>query len=232
MTVQRNQDWRNEYRLWASTLRHQPENPKAHYYFANALRERGRYQDAVSHFKKAIQIKPDFTWAWVNLANLYTLGHDYDSAIPTFRKVLELDPNQPVPHNNIGCAFYNMGNIDSALVHYETAVKLNSNYGEAWNNIGVALYEQGCPDSSIYYFYRAIQSSPTWHEPYQRIVQSLIQINDLENAVVALNRYLELPYIPDREAREEQRRKIIEVIESRKQTKEKNSEEQNPRGKE
>jgi|GEM_PF-1882812 len=221
LTVQRDREWRNEYQLWLSTLRYQPDNPKAHYYFANALRERGLYQDAVSHFKKAIDLKPDFIWAWVNLANLYTLGRDFESAVPTYRKVLELDPNQPVPHNNLGCAFYNMGNVDSARVHYLKALELNSDYGEAWNNMGVALFDAGHPDSSIYYFYRAIQSAPTWPEPYQRIIQCLIQTNDLENSVVALDRYLALPYIPDREAREEQRRKILAVIESRKAGKQK-----------
>ena len=216
LTIQRDREWRSEYQLWQSTLRYQPDNPKAHYYFANALRERGLYQDAVSHFKRAVAIKPDFIWAWVNLGNLYTLGRDFESAIPTYRKVLELDPNQPVPHNNLGCAYYNMGKVDSARVHYQKAIELNSEYGEAWNNIGVALFDAGRPDSAIYYFYRAIQSSPTWPEPYQRIIQCLIQTNDLENAVVALDRYLALPYIPDRAAREEQRRKILSVIESRK----------------
>ena len=216
LTVHRNQEWKNEYRLWSATLKHQPENPKAHYYFANALRERGQYNEAVNHFKRAIQLKSDFIWAWVNLANLYTLGHDYDAAIPTYRKVLELDPDQAVAHNNIGCAFYNMGNADSAKIHYSRAVELNVNYGEAWNNIGVALYESGDPDSAIYYFYRAIQSARTWPEPYQRIISCLIETNDLENAVVALDYYLELPYIPDREVREEQRGKIIAVLEARK----------------
>jgi Flp pilus assembly protein TadD len=228
MTVQRNQDWENEYRLWSSTLRHQPDNPKAHYYFANAVRERGQYKEAESHFKRAVAIKPDFIWAWVNLANLYTLGRDYDSAIPTFRKVLELDPNQAVPHNNIGCAFYNMGNIDSARAHYNEAIELNPNYGEAWNNIGVALYEGGHPDSAIYYYYQAIQCSPTWPEPYQRIIQSLIQTNKLGKAVMALDKYLALPYIPDREARVEQRQKILAVIESRKAQSEKQAQVESP----
>jgi tetratricopeptide (TPR) repeat protein len=221
MTVQRNQDWENEYRLWSSTLSHQPDNPKAHYYFANALREQGRYKDAESHFKRAVAIKPDFIWAWVNLANLYTLGRDYNSAIPTYRRVLELDPNQAVPHNNMGCAFYNMGNVDSARVHYQRAIELNSDYGEAWNNIGVALSEGGHPDSAIFYYYRAIQSAPTWPEPYQRIIQCLILTNRLDKAVTVLDRYLALPYIPDREARVEQRQKILAVIESRKAGKEK-----------
>jgi tetratricopeptide (TPR) repeat protein len=212
LTINRNQDWRDEHRLWASTLRYQPDNPKAHYYFANALRERGQYQDAILHFRKSVQLKPDFVWAWVNLGNIYTMNRDYDSAIPIYRRILELDPNLAVAHNNLGCAFYNMGNTDSARVHYAKAVEENPNYGEAWNNIGIALNESGHPDSAVYDFYRAIQSSPTWGEPYQRIIQCLIDLHDLKNAKLALDKYLELPYIPDRKAREEQREKVVSML--------------------
>jgi tetratricopeptide (TPR) repeat protein len=212
LTISRNQDWRNEYQLWASTLKHQPDNPKAHYYFANALRERGQMKEAVQHFQKSVQLKPDFTWAWVNLGNIYTLNRDYNSAIPIYLKVLELVPDLSVAHNNLGCAYYNMGNIDSARIHYAKAVAENPNYGEAWNNIGIAQDESGHPDSAIYNFYQAIQCSPTWPEPYQRIIQCLIDIGDLTNAKLALDRYLALPYIPDRQPREEQRKKIISMM--------------------
>jgi tetratricopeptide (TPR) repeat protein len=218
LTFDRCDDWRDEYTLWRSTLRHQPENPKAHYYFANGLRERGQYREAVNHFRRAVELKPDFIWAWVNMANIYTLGQDYRSAIPTFQRVLELDPNLAVAHNNLGCAYYNMGEVDSARAHYATALKLNSSYGEAWNNVGVALYESGHLDSAVTFFYHAIKNSPTWHEPYQRMIQCLIELGEFQHAKTALDRYLALPYIPDREARQEQRGKIISILESQEST--------------
>jgi tetratricopeptide (TPR) repeat protein len=214
LTLSRCRSWENEYKLWWSTLRHQPDNPKAHYYFANALRERGRFTDAVVEFRKAVELKDDFIWAWVNLGNLYTIGRHFDHAIPTYEKVMELDPNLSVVHNNLGCAYYNMGEVEKASDHYQRAVELNPKYAEAWNNIGVAFYEDGEIDSAVIYFYRAITNSTTWPEPYQRIIQGLIELGRLDKAKIALDRYLELPYIPDREAREEQREKIISILDS------------------
>lgn len=214
LTLNRCKSWENEYQLWLSTLKHQPDNPKAHYYFANALREKGRYTDAVTHFLKAVELKHDFVWAWVNLGNLYTVGKYFEHAIPVYEKVMELDPNLAIVHNNLGCAYYNMDEKNKACDHYRRAVELNPKYAEAWNNIGVAFFEGGEIDSSVYYFYRAIVNAPTWPEPYQRIIQNLIELGDLEKAKMALDRYLALPYIPDREPRVEQREKIVSILES------------------
>jgi len=48
-------------------LRIKPDYAEAHNYIGMALLKSGRYEEAMSHFKKALQIKPDYMDAAKNL---------------------------------------------------------------------------------------------------------------------------------------------------------------------
>ena len=51
-----------------------PDYPEAYNNMGNALQERGRLEEALTAYNKALSIKPDYADAWSNGA-VYTLEH-------------------------------------------------------------------------------------------------------------------------------------------------------------
>ena len=61
--------WRNSETLWTHTLACTSDNVIAHNNLGNALLQKGKVDEAIAHFQKALQIKPDYAEAHYNLGN-------------------------------------------------------------------------------------------------------------------------------------------------------------------
>ncbi len=64
---------------------------------ANALLALGQVENAIQHYRTAIQLKPDYARAHYNLGSALTLRGDLDEAAEHFRTALRLDPDWPEP---------------------------------------------------------------------------------------------------------------------------------------
>jgi tetratricopeptide (TPR) repeat protein len=60
--------------------------------FANALRELGRYEEAVSAYKKALQLAPNSAWTRIDLTATYSMMGKEKEARAQAEKVLRLSP--------------------------------------------------------------------------------------------------------------------------------------------
>ena len=77
-----------------------PKNANAWYNKGNALRELGRYEEALRCFDKALEIDPKHVLAWNNKGiALHNLGR-YEEALRCFDKALEIDPKHERAKNN------------------------------------------------------------------------------------------------------------------------------------
>lgn len=82
---------------------------------ANAQRDLGNYDDAVSNYKKAIEANPKLINPYTNLANiqLYSLNKT-DDAIDTYRQGLKELPNDPNLQVLLALAYEKKGDLPSA----------------------------------------------------------------------------------------------------------------------
>jgi len=73
--------------------------------------------EAVTAYKKAIQIKTDYQQAHNNLGKVYfTLGR-YDDALTEYNNALKIDPDF---HFNLGYTYLQKDELDNALKEFET----------------------------------------------------------------------------------------------------------------
>ena len=71
----------------------------------HALNNKGRTEEAIEHYLKALKIRPDFEDAHVNLGlALSKLGRT-DKAIEHFLKALRINPDSDTAHYNLGLAY-------------------------------------------------------------------------------------------------------------------------------
>ena len=109
------------------------------YYLQGWLLENfGRRPGALSAYREALAVRPDFHRAANRLA--YTLAslERYDEAEPHFHAVLQSDPGNAVAHFNLGYTLDKRGHYDRAVHEFREATRLNPKIDRAWYGLGLA----------------------------------------------------------------------------------------------
>ncbi len=117
---------------------------------------RGQVDEAIAHYRKALEIKPDYVEAHNNLGNALAGRGEVDEAIAHYRKALEIKPDYAEAHNNLGTALAGRGEVDEAIAHFRKALEIKPDYAEAHYNLGRALAGRGRLDEAIAHFQKAL----------------------------------------------------------------------------
>lgn len=78
---------------YRSAISFDPRQILAHYGLANMLTELDRHDEAVYHYERAIEIKSDFSDAWINLGNLLEYQNQVERAIQCYEAALQIEAN-------------------------------------------------------------------------------------------------------------------------------------------
>lgn len=118
--------------------------------------------EAEKHYKKALQLKPDYSGAKVNLAALYLDLGRYDEAIALDEEVLKdlSYKNQYLPANNEGWAWYKKGDTARALSLILETVRANPDFCQGYRNLGLIYAEQGKLDLAQTELERMVKKCP------------------------------------------------------------------------
>ena len=87
---------------------------------------RGQVDEAIAHYRKALEIKPDYAEAHYNLGIALAGRGQVDEAIAHYRKALEIKPDYAEAHINLGIVLAGRGQVDEAIDHYQKALALAS----------------------------------------------------------------------------------------------------------
>ena len=134
--------WKNSLSLFSHAIEVTRNNYIAHAGFGEELRKQGNSNLAIEHLTKAIELKPDYSDAILNLGSVMTDRGNTAAAIEYLKKALELKPDFAKAHYNLGIVWQKEGNIDEAISHYERALSLMPDFPNAHYNMAAAA-----PDS-------------------------------------------------------------------------------------
>ena len=88
----------------------------------------GRYDEAVTSYNRAIELKPDYGEAHYNCGNVLKKLSQYEGAITYYNKVIELNPNYADVYNNLGNTYNQLNRYDEAIINFEKALELKPHY--------------------------------------------------------------------------------------------------------
>ena len=103
----------------------------------------GEIDEAEAHYRRAIEIDPNYAEAHNNLGLLLDDRGRRAEAAEQFRKALEINPQYVQAHNNLGVLLMNQGMMADAIVQFRAAVALDPKFDLAHGNLGRALSHQG-----------------------------------------------------------------------------------------
>jgi tetratricopeptide (TPR) repeat protein len=112
----------------------EPRNPRAHYYYALALRKarRGRNADlhnagldeVETHLRAAAKLDPGFAEARLELGSLYADRGKYADAIPEYQEAIRLRPDLAAPHYRLAQAYARTGQKSRAQEEFSVYERL------------------------------------------------------------------------------------------------------------
>jgi tetratricopeptide (TPR) repeat protein len=137
----RNRDWRDNLRLFTATVEASPNSSKAHYNLGVALRDAGRVDDAMLHYRRSFQIYPDATVAF-SIGKLFDLERNREAALAWYERAADLDWSLGKAHTNLGVLHYEQGRLDSSEAALLTALRVEPEDVPARINLAIALFAQ------------------------------------------------------------------------------------------
>ena len=139
------------------------ESPEAHngvgLIYAWSL---GRPQDGEKEFKRALEMRPDYSEAQTNLGALYISRGRFGEAIPLLEKAAK-DPlykSRILAQSNLGWALYKAGQDEKGVSEIRAALQVAPKYCLGWRQLGTIYSEEGKLDDASTAFGRYAEECP------------------------------------------------------------------------
>jgi len=185
--------------LWRDTLAKNPDCWLAQNNLGVLLKSQGRTEEAMEHYRKAVQISPNYFESLNNLGVTLADTGRFDEAIENYHKAIQINPIYSEAMINLGDALAVKGRFDEAIDNYYKAIQIKPNSPGALNNLGFALAAKGRFKEAVESYREAIRIKPDKSETLNNLAWALAtspddQLRDGVEAVRLAERACELTH--------------------------------------
>ena len=176
INAQTNGDVRSALKEFEESLKLDPDFADAHNAIAVLLHlSFDKKDEAEKHYKQAIEIRPTFSEAKVNLGNLYLDQGRLDEAIALYEQALNdmLYATPYIAETNLGWAYFKKGNSAQALEHLRAAVTQAPAFCLGYKDLGLVQDARGDLGAACTEFGRFVQACPSVAEAHQLLASCL-----------------------------------------------------------
>ena len=152
----------------------------------------GQLDVAVTNYKEAITIKPDYAKAHFNLAgSLHDLGQ-LETAVQSYQKAIEIDASHTEAYNNIGNVYQELKQFDSAVQSYQKALEIKPDYVAAQYSLGNTFMELGQLEEAVKSYKAALKLKPDFVEAINNLGITFFKLHQLDDAIRSYERAIAL----------------------------------------
>jgi eukaryotic-like serine/threonine-protein kinase len=120
-------DWETAEKHFRQAIELDPGYPTAHQWYSCNLYFRGRFEEALSEAKRALQLDPLSLIINMNMGDAYYAMRQYDKAEEQYKNILALDISFPWAYSGLGSIYEVQGKFAEAMVEYEKAKSYGDN---------------------------------------------------------------------------------------------------------
>ena len=185
--------WKNSISLFNHVLQATKDNYLAHNNLGTALTAEGKKEEAIAHYRKAIEINPYADISHFNLVAALVAQGRMEEAIAE----IKINPNQQEAHSHLGRVLAAQGKKlaaqgkkldaqrmnEEAIAHYREVIKINPDNHGAHYNLGVVLAAQGKNEEAITHYLAAIKINPNYDDAYCNLANLLMKQGKIEEGV-------------------------------------------------
>jgi len=187
LTWKQVQVWHDSERLWRHALAVTQESSSAHNNLANVLvREGKKLEEAMEHYRKALEINPAYAKAHYNLGQVLAMKGEIEEAIEQYGQALQIDPTIAEAHNSLGTLLVKQGMLKEAIGHFRQVLELKSVVtvqSESHFNLGTALAKQGHLEEASEHFQEALKMRPEFAQAHHDLGIVMAAQDHLDKAI-------------------------------------------------
>ncbi len=152
-------------KLYRQSIDTDDQKPEVHNSFANLLKDMKNYDEAVLHYKTAIQLRANFVQAHMNLGLTEQARGNHVRALASFDEAHKIQHGNPAVYTAMGISYGALGQQDAAIQWYMQALSINANYINALHNLAIVYREKSQFDKALLCLERVIKQAPSMVEP-------------------------------------------------------------------
>jgi tetratricopeptide (TPR) repeat protein len=194
--------WSDSVMLWEHATRVTPDSYIAFENLGQALRERGRLEEAAVDYQRALALAPEGSPAYQAVIHnslglvLTRQGRD-DVAIAQFAAAARLNPQFAEAHSNLGNALAASNRLPEAVEHYRAAVRIKPDFTEALVGLGSALVSQKMAEEAVAAYNDALRIDPGLGQAHNGLGAALAMLGQDDRALTEYTEALRLkPDLP------------------------------------
>ena len=159
---------------------------------ATALYENKQFDEAITHYERAIALRPDYAPAYTNMGAALRSKGRLAEAVAAHEKSLAFQPDDPDTHFNLANALLDLNRPQEAAEHFRLAGRQGPPGANVENNLGIALAAEGKMAEAAAAFRRAVAAEPGSARAHRNLGDALTSLGQLEEGVSHLQRATQL----------------------------------------
>lgn len=155
--------WTSTASLWTHAARYAPDSSFAQNGYGYVLLGQGRYAEAETRLRAALEIQRDNEKAWENLYELLRKQNRTSDAAEVCRQALQAGMNAGAWQGKLGILQAESGNSDAAIESYRRSVAARPNDAPPHYNLGLALAGKGDLSGAEEQYLAALKADPMFN---------------------------------------------------------------------
>ena len=170
-------EWGVAIEKFRQALKSRPNDFRIHYNLGIAAYQLQRYNEAEQHFKRAVDLKPDYTTGWKSLGMTYEARGLPEHAIRAYSESLRREPDDLPTRLKRASLYQRVGNLDAALADYRHLTKVYPRNPEAHLGAGLILMQQERYSEALVHLGAALNLTPPSDPLYLDILTEIGHCN-------------------------------------------------------
>ncbi len=200
-SFQRNKDWKSNFTLFTSDIKHSPNSARVNFNYATAFftqlpedvsEQQSQLPTIIEYYNKALLIDPNDKSILVNLGVCYYRIKDYDKAYEYTSKAMGVDPNDVSLFGNIADIYFMKTDYENAIKYYKKSIWSKSDTMNTYNFYGTALFNLKRYNEAITIFEDGLKKEPNHAQMWLNYGNALAISNRFKEAIKAFEKAYEL----------------------------------------
>jgi len=159
-------DW--AIKSFEKALKLEPKNPAlltelGKLYF---IKDEGKAKEC---FSRAVEMKPDFSPAQIQLALVFEKEGNLEEATKILEKVVNENPTEIEARFQLGRIYYNKRDLEKAQAEFENVLQVFPNHSNSLYSLGLIWKEKGDKEKALSYFKKVLDLNPGNPEVIKKI---------------------------------------------------------------
>jgi tetratricopeptide (TPR) repeat protein len=125
-----------------------PNDERAQFNLGNYYFAQQELDQALTHYKKAAELAPNYSQVYNILGYCYRQKGDYANSEQAFKKYIELIPNDPNPYDSYAELLLKMGRYDESIAQYRKALSIDSHFNPSRFGLSADYMYSGKPEEA------------------------------------------------------------------------------------